>query len=381
MFKNRLTYGVVVFVLLLFVYLHESPMTYMALYGALVLPMLSFVFAVISNRRISISEKLNVDFISKEQVACYKIFIENRSFLPCNSLHIKFSGDDIALKVEPQEVYFSIAAFAKRGFDFQIKGIYRGVYEIGGEEIVLYDILGLFRFKRKYEKKLMLTVTPRIFSISTFEGDLLSREETISRNYFQGEDYSAISELRKYQPTDGYKKVHWKASAKRNELISKEFQEAEKCTTVFCIDNTYRGESREEDLKQEDQLMEAVVSVMSHCCRLGNLVSLYYENGGPVNFTTDFATLYREASKIIFKKEGQFEVLLSDYVGQRGNTTNLFVFTHNVNENLISILQQSRISGNSIVLFLLKATDDEAVKRMESLDIRCIYFAKLLSKV
>ena len=381
MFKNRLTYIVVIFVLFLFVYLQESPMTYMALYGALIFPMLSFIFAIISKRRFSISEKLNTDYISKEQMASYKILIENKSFLPCTSLYIMFSGDDIGLEIDPKERYFSIPAFGKKELNFQIRGMYRGVYEIGIGEISLYDLLGLFKFRQKHDKKLMLIVTPRIFSISTFEGDSVTQEATISRNYFQGEDYSAISELRKYQPTDGYKKVHWKVSAKRNELISKEFQEAEKCTTVFCIDNTYRGNSREDDLKQEDQLMEAVVSVMSHHCRLGNLVSLYYENGSPMNFTTDFASLYREASSLIFKKEGKFEVLLGDFVRQRGDATNLFIFTQNVNKNIISILQQLRASGNNIVLFLFKHMDDETVKTIESLDIRCIYFSEMLSNV
>ena len=356
-------------------------MTYMALYGALIFPVLSFVFAIISKRGFSISEKLSVDYISKEQVANYKILVENKSFLPCTSLYTAFSADDIGLKVEPRERYFSISAFGKSELSFQISGLYRGVYEVGIEEISLYDLLGLFKFRQKHEKKLMLTVTPRIFSISAFEGDSVTKEATVSRNYFQGEDYSGISELRKYRPTDGYKKVHWKASAKRNELISKEFQEAEKCTTLFCVDNIYRGKSREEGLKQEDQLMEAVVSVMSHCCRLGNFVSLYYVNGSPMNFTTDFAPLYREASSLIFKNEGEFEALLNDYMGKRGDATNLFVFTYNVSQKLILILQQLRGSGSSVVLFLFEPMGDKLVERIESLDIRCIYFSEMLSNI
>ena len=378
MAKNRMTYGVVVGVLLLFVYLYESPMTYMALYAVLLLPILSFLFALFSKRRLLLAERLTTDVVTKNQKTSFQIVIRNRYFLPCISVRVQFVANEIGLTVDEMEKFVSIPSFGQREVAFEIQGKYRGEYEVGVTELILHDFLGLFRFKQKHTEKLSLIITPRILPISALPLDMIIQETVISRRNLQGDDYSTISDLRKYQPTDGYKKVHWKATAKRNELISKNFQATERMATTFFVDNTVIGNSLEQRMQHEDILMEAVVSVMYHCFRLGQPISFHYIGEGYVDFTTDFSHLYKQASGLVFQQGNLFKKVLRDYLKWNKDEMNLMVFTHRVDEEMLSLLQAFRLAGNQVQLFLFSRVDEGVLKGLERLEIYCTYFDEIV---
>ena len=381
MLKNRLTYGLVIVVMFLFVYLFEDRITYMGLYAVLLFPVLSFLLAVISKRRFMLRERLSADFVAKGQEVSYIITVENAHFWPCTLAGIRFVGDEIGLKVDHKEKFFAIGSFGKKEIEFNISGNYRGAYEIGIEEVMIYDFLGLFKFKQKHNLKSTLTITPRILSIANLHLESVSQDEVVSKKHMQGEDYSIISELRKYQPTDGYKKVHWKASAKRNELISKNYQEAERCIASFYVNNVIRDGAREEILAIEDKIMEAVVSVMYYCYRLGHPISLHYLGGGSMEFTTDFPYAYKEASGLSFKSEGSFRTLLEDYLKTSKETMNVLVFSYKVNESLISTLHSLRMAGNHVLLFMFATKNGEEIRKLELMGIKCINFDDITTQV
>lgn len=379
MVKNRLAYGVVAIVLFLFVFLNEYRMTYMALYAILILPLISFVLTTIPKHRFHISEKLSTDFIVKEEVAQYRVIIHNKSFLPCISARIRLKKNDIGLEVDAQEKYVSISPLGNCELVFQISGKYRGAYEVGVVDITVYDFLGLFKFKQNHSEKLVLTVTPQIVPIPELSLDAVMQDANFSRNHLQGEDYSVISELRQYQPTDSYRKIHWKVSAKRNELISKDFQKTERRATVFFVDNSYIEGSlhqalKQEALKREDLMMEVVVSVMFYCHRSGYPISLHYLGMEREDATTDFNHLYKQASGLPFGRFSGFSTLLDNYLRLSKNPMNLLIFPQKINEKLLFTLHEARMAGNYLTIFLFEQQSDEVIKELETIGVRCIYF-------
>jgi len=377
--KNRLTYGLAIVVMFVFVYLFEDRMTYMGLYAVLLFPVLSFLLALISKRRFVVRGRLSADFIAKGQEVSYFVTIENAHFWPCTLAGVCFVGDEIGLTVDERQKHFAIRSFGKKELEFIVSGNYRGAYEIGIEEVVLYDFLGLFKFKQKHDLKNMLTITPRILPIKGIAVEPVTQDEVISKRHMQGEDYSIVSELRKYQPTDGYKKVHWKASAKRGELISKNYQEAERCVVTFYINNSSEEGSREENLELEDKMMEAVVSVMYYCNRFSHPISLNYIGGTVMEFTMDFPHVYKVASGLPFESEGSLIELLENYLKTNKEPMNLFIFSNKVSERLVSTLQLLRMTKNDISLFLFSPIEEEEVRKLELMGVRCIYFDELIS--
>ena len=99
-----------------------------------------------------------------------------------------------------------------------------GIYTSGIQTCMIEDMLGMFqRVIRPDETVYSLTVLPRVFDVDPLvmaPGDPGS--ELMAR---ANEDLNAPSDIRAYQPGDAMKKIHWKLSARKQELIVRKFEE------------------------------------------------------------------------------------------------------------------------------------------------------------
>ena len=374
MLKNRLTYGAVVFVLFIFIYLRDSSMTYTAFYAALIMPVISIILARISKRNLAGLETLGNTFITKNETTEYKVKIQNNSFLPCFFACLQFDFQQIGLDADVNEAYISVKPFGSYELTIKISGKYRGIYDVGVKEIYIYDFLGLFKTKLKYDKELQLTIMPQIINIPELTFDLIQQGETIIKRHIQGKDYSIAAELREYLPTDSYKQIHWKATAKRNELISKDPQEIEQLSTIFFVDNLRILKTFERTLEKEDKMMDVVVSAMSHCHQLGHRMSLHSLNLTYREFTTDFTRLFHDAALIPFIESGDIHHALNNYLSLGNALENIFLFTQAVDKDLLASLQAFKLLGSTITVFLFGTMTKGTQRKFEVLDIQCICF-------
>ena len=370
MLKNRLTYGVVLVVLILLIYLYEDGITYMGLYVVLVLPLISFALTAASRRQFSIKEHLTQDNIIKNEVAQYIFNVTNNSFLPYTSVRVRFKANSEAVTADFTDKFFSIGPYKNHEIAFNVSAKYRGRYEIGVLNITVYDFLGLFRFEQKHDHTFILMVRPRVLDISPLP---LSKADSGSenvKNFTAQEDYAVISDLRKYQPTDGYKKIHWKASAKKNELVSKNYQNTKRNSVVLLLDNSAIKENKnyEEAAAMEDLIMEAYVSALSHCTRHMYACSLFYmgdEQNDGIGGSFDY--LYTIASKIKFLDTDAFDAYLTSYSKMQEDADNVLIFAQEITDVLFATAQTMSIFGNNVIVFYFRNLRDYEFKRIARL--------------
>ncbi|MCL2610790.1 MAG: DUF58 domain-containing protein, partial [Defluviitaleaceae bacterium] len=305
---------------------------------ALVLPFISLFISIIARRKFTISENLEEDEIIKGQKTIYNVNVKNNSFLPCTSINVKFFETPYIETLHTQHL-FSLGAKKKYDLSFEIEAKHRGVYEIGIDGVVLYDFIGLFSFKQKHLKKLKLTVLPRILNIDPISLKMATEGIEQSNDYKADEDYSIISDLRKYVPTDGYKKIHWKASAKKNELISKTFGTTKKNSVILILDN------RLSNIEKEDEILEAFVSVLNYVSQVEFDVSIA-AIGLPVSYG-DFSFLYRQVSSISFVSK-DFAIYLKDFIKMQTEADNLIIFTQDLTDALIA---KAQVTQNNVLIY------------------------------
>jgi len=375
MVKNRIAYGTVVIILLLFIFLNAHTMTYLALYAILILPLISWCLTLIFKRRFAASEELSSNYVVKGDTVQFKFTVVNNSFLPCTCIQLRFESYGTGIHTDSEEKYFSVSSYKSHETVFNIEAKYRGNYKVGISKIILYDFLGLFKFNQKHNKSLEFTINPRILNIPVLPLISMPQDSAAVKNYKQNEDYSVIADLRKYQPTDGYKKIHWKASAKRNELISKDFQETEKNAALLLVDNSSIDAQWQEALELEDSIVEALVSAAAYCNKLGYPVSLRCLRDRETAFTDDFAYLYKLASGLEFGDFGRFDDLLNMFARTYGEYMNLIVFVQSINESVFSSLVKLRLLGNNVVIFHFNNEKDESkIEQLRELDVHCVDF-------
>ena len=116
---------------------------------------------------------------------------------------------------------------------------YSGNMEIRVKSLQIYDLLGIFCLRKRLNEKKNVKVMPP-FEIMPLEITKKTREFQADAEEFSGEkkgdDPSEIYQVREYRMRDSLRDIHWKLSAKEDELMVKERGFPLGCVVLVWID-------------------------------------------------------------------------------------------------------------------------------------------------
>ena len=138
-----------------------------------------------------------------------------------------------------------------------------GQYETGVRRAEINDLFGLFRMKKKFPSGLLsLAVLPNPFPIDK-PRPAVGDDGAAALGRTQ-EDYNAPEDVRAYRPGDAMKRVHWKLSSRKRELLVRRFEMPAPPDTLILLDCTppTGGAGAEEGAERlRDALCETAVAV------------------------------------------------------------------------------------------------------------------------
>lgn len=136
---------------------------------------------------------------------------------------------------------------------YRIRGSHRGAWEFGPVEIISGDLFGFSIKREKIQNTQTVLVYPRIVPLTALGlparhpfGDFKTPRRVM-------EDPIRLMGAREYLPGDSFRHIHWKATARRNQLQTKVFEpSATRPIAIFLNVNTfeYRYEGIDRDLQE-----------------------------------------------------------------------------------------------------------------------------------
>jgi len=113
---------------------------------------------------------------------------------------------------------------------------HRGSFRLGPTRLISGDPFGLFRTERTIPVKHSLVVLPLIYEISSFvsPAGLLPGGQVIRRKALDITPHA--SGVREYVPGDPMKRIHWPTTARRRQLIVKEFEQDPQAEVWLFLD-------------------------------------------------------------------------------------------------------------------------------------------------
>lgn len=132
---------------------------------------------------------------------------------------------------------------SKKHFSYLLEDVPRGRIKWDRVSILRNDIMGFVTISKEQELQQDMLVYPKHVDMDIDR--LLNKDENHGASrVIRGNDYSQISGVRDYERGDKLSLVHWKVSARKNSLMSKEFfpllnQEAH--IILDCDRNNYPG--------------------------------------------------------------------------------------------------------------------------------------------
>lgn len=182
--------------------------------------------------------------------------VEHRSLMPAGSVHV-------VLNVPSgmggrQEISMEIPPFARRSFRNVVRCTHRGNYEVGVACLAAADVFGLFEFSRRAKSKCVrVEVCPKAAQAECME--LKASDVGPEFRSRATEDAASPSDIRKWQDGDELKKVHWKLSMRKRELMVRTFEESARPDTLVIPDLTEITALRDQRLTMEDAICEAAL--------------------------------------------------------------------------------------------------------------------------
>lgn len=162
---------------------------------------------------------------------------------------------------------------------YPLTPLVRGVHMVGPLTMRVSDPLGLADYERELVGRVPLTVVPRVTPLSGLpDGFGRGEGESGSTGLRRGPgEHDAL--VRPYEPGDPLRKVHWKSTARRDELMVRLEERPWHGGVTVLLDHrchAHRGRGAEASL---EWAIELVASVCRHLITHGRRVTLVTENG------------------------------------------------------------------------------------------------------
>ena len=256
-----------------------------------------------------------------------------------------------------------------------------GIYTSGIQTCIVEDLLGLFqRVIRPDETVYSLTVLPRTFDVDPLKmapGDPGS--ELMAR---ANEDLSAPSDIRAYQPGDAMKKIHWKLSIRKRELIVRKFEEPlmqEVLILMDCSRPPFRGDPQAEaDIR--DALLETAASLFSDQMKTDHEIRMPLTGSRPAEADRSIGTTIamKYLAGVDFSETDRFERVLQMESSRMNKVGFVAVVAARLNYAMVDIMTRIHRAGPNLRLYLVTFTPDDAnvlslISRLQQSEIEVAY--------
>ncbi len=184
--------------------------------------LISYIWAWFSVRWIGIGRRTRARRAQVGKTLKEGFVIRNRSWIPKLWLEVRDHSDLPGHRAS--HVVPALAGRADYQWEVSTPCIARGEFRLGPITLISGDPFGLFLSPRRIEATSRVIVYPATVPISRFElplGMLSGGEAQRRRSHYVTTNASGV---RDYVPGDSFNRMHWRSTARKGQLIVKEFE-------------------------------------------------------------------------------------------------------------------------------------------------------------
>lgn len=249
----------------------------------------SFICVLAARQRIAVSASLSAQRALHGESASLCIHIAGRSILPISPI-----GITVCIGDEMQQ--YEVNASGDTQITIALHGQHVGIIDAHVCNYTLSDIFGLFRINRVLNDSHALLVLPRAFEVQPLH--FMPGDDGRSLQNRTTEDLSSPEDTRLYRSGDALKRIHWKLSTRRRELIVRKFETPAPPDTLILLDCTLPGD--------DDATLQVRASLRDALCETAlSVASMQSRSDSPVR-----VPLYGEnANEFLSDRTGSVEIL------------------------------------------------------------------------
>lgn len=243
-----------------------------------VMPLLALVVSGRGHHGLTATRHVVPDRVTVDSETTVRLRIARRGRLSVTSFELT-DGVPRGMGGPPRFLLSMVARTKDTVLDYPVRPRLRGIHHIGPAHLSVSDPLGLSEFERELAGRTRLIALPKVVPLTglpTGSGRGAGEDGTVRSRTGHGEDDSTV---RQYRQGDDMRRVHWKTTARRDELMVRVEEHPWWGGVTVLLDRrsaAHRGRGARSSL---EWAVSAVASIGTHLHRHGQMVRLVTEDG------------------------------------------------------------------------------------------------------
>ena len=295
--------------------------------------------------------------------------VRHSSLLPVSAVRVQLSVP--SGYAGSQEVNVYTPPYVARTFRQVIPCPHRGVYEAGVTRISVTDVFGLVRLSRRPGmKQVRMEVLPKVSKVPP----MLLKNVDMGPEFRSTatEDTASPSDVRRWQDGDELKRVHWKLSLRKRELMVRTFEESARPDTLIIPDLQQVTALRDQQLSIEDCICEASLNAARAQLEAGYPVRMPLTNAHPAElagkFPADFAGFTDAMLRVAFDSPYDYERVLMLMQARLQRTGGAVLVTARLTTRIADTAMRMQQSGiTTKLVWISDDARDESLAMLERL--------------
>ena len=227
MLKNRCIYGIFLIVGGYHAIMYDQYITLLIWWLIVIVPLLTSLVLLVWKKHVHMQVGASAKVVKMGEHFFVEATIKNGSIFPVSigkfAIKYKHCLDN---DYEKKEMLCRADSMGQQKIKMNFHAIHCGLLKFSWEQVKIYDYFGIFSVK------IPITDAVEVLVIPEFEAleykDVLKEDEQEAqfnpRNE-KGEDVSEVIGIREYKQGDHPKRIHWKLSSKKKQIMIKEYGE------------------------------------------------------------------------------------------------------------------------------------------------------------
>jgi uncharacterized protein (DUF58 family) len=340
--------------------------SYALFYLSLLIPIIAFLYTLYVYFRFKIHQAIGTHQVIKGEWINYSFVIANEDYITFRNVKVNFLKDKSTIDLANKIMEFSLLPSESERMETRLKCNYRGEYFVGVDSIEVTDFLYLFRITYPILSKLKIVVYPRVVKLDRLgiappQSDV--KNPTRVSNMAEEE---LDTEVRKYNIGDSKKRIHWKASARMNELITRKYQHNPKAEIVLFMDLVTIKAEELKVVSTEDKIIESVLAIADFYALRNTPSQVIYDMDGvkqvSIASREDFNAFYKACVRIRFQSEKAISEMIRTRLLYGNGGLFCVVATASLSKELYMATVQAAAGGNHVCVLFVSDDISEKTK-------------------
>jgi uncharacterized protein (DUF58 family) len=213
-------------------------------------------------QRLTVTRDAPLRMMAGECVAVEVQLANRKRILPTWMMSVRDRAETVTEVIEPEVLFVHVPRKGRQVSAYQLSIAVRGRATLGPVEVHSRFPLGVVERGLQFDLPAHILVYPRIGRLTHSWRRFMETSHTSSQSTRQSSHAAdTFHTLREYHSGDDPRTIHWRTSARRNELMVREFRDQKDTPVVLLLDG-YRPPGGND----RDDLMELAISFAATVC-------------------------------------------------------------------------------------------------------------------